>query len=483
MLTTLITAVLGFITPGHPSEITFPEYSFTPPMSEDYLEVLSCGVPVYVAEDKELPLINVSFTFLGGKYLEPNNLVGLTGVMASMVQSGGTTSVSAEDVDERFAYLAANTSVVGSATVVSASLNSLSSNFDESFGLFLDVLQNPGFDESRLRIEVDSIVEGLKQRNDYPSGILSRESRSLLYGDSYLGREPVFDSINSINKGLMLDLYSRIINPSNMVVSISGDFKKEDMLKKLDDSICSWKMGSETENPPDVISNYSPGIYFVDQDVPQGGVRIGLRSLRRSDPDLEAAIIMNYILGGGGFSSRITQSVRSNEGLAYGAGSRLSPGTWSDGLWGAHFESKNSTVALAAKLVFDEIKKIKTELVSDEELELAKGSLVEQFPSTFQSKIGMLKLFVMDNLTNRDPSYWQTFRDKISAVTAEDVQRVANRLLRTEDMLVVVVGNWEEIKQGDSGGRANMDDIKNIIGGEVVELPLRDPLTLRATSK
>jgi zinc protease len=232
-----------------------------------------------------------------------------------------------------------------------------------------------------------------------------------------------------------------------------------------------------------VISSFTTGVYYVDKDVPQGGVRISIRSFRRDDSDADAAVVMNYILGGGGFSSRITQKVRSDEGLAYSAGSQFSAGVWSDGVWSAGFESKNSTVALAAKLVFDEVNRIKTELVSEEDLSLAKSAIIEQFPSNFQSKAGTLSVFVSDDLSKRDPQYWSNFRNKIGAITAEDVMDVANRVLKPEKMAVVIVGNWDEINKGDAGGRATIGDIKDIVGGDIVELPLRDPLTLKVVNE
>jgi zinc protease len=323
----------------------------------------------------------------------------------------------------------------------------------------------------------------MKQRNDFPSGILKRENSTVLFGDSYIGRNITRDSIASISVEDLRDSHQTIINPSNMIIAISGDFNKDKMLTFLSNALEGWDSGGESANPPSIDSNYAPGIYYVDQDVPQGGVRISTRTFRLGDPDDEAAEVMNYILGGGGFSSRITQKVRSDEGLAYSVGSRFSSGVWGDGVWAAGYESKCPTVALAAKLIFDEIERIKTEPVSDSDLALAKSAIIEQFPSSFQSKAGTLAVFVSDELSNRDSGYWETYRDKIRAVTKEDVMRVANRILIPNEMAVVVVGDWEIIKEGDADGRATMADIQKTVGGSIVELPLRDPLTLDVVSE
>jgi len=466
------------VLPKHPSDIVFPEYVFDVPVASSFLEELDNGVLVFVVEDKELPLIQVAATFVGGKYLDPADQTGLTRMMASMLRSGGTTRISAEEFDERVAFLAANIGVYGGKSVISATLDCLSSNFEECFSLFFDMLRHPMFQESRLRIEKDDAIETMKQRNDFPSNILSREFASKMYGNSYLGSAPVKESVLSINRHALLNQYNKIISPSNLILSISGDFIKKEMLQHLNETVGKWPVGSSVPNPPAVDSTFKPGIYYVDQDVPQGAVKIGVRSVQQDDPDVQALSVMNFILGGGGFSSRITQSVRSDEGLAYGAGSQFSASPWGNGAWVAGFESKSSTVALAAKLVFDEIERIKTEPVSDEDLALAKNALVEQFPSHFQSKSETLGVFVMDEITNRDSEYWSTYREKIRAVTSEDVMRVANRILIQENMVIVVVGDWGSIKNGDVGGRATMQDVSSLVGGEIVELPLRNPLTL-----
>jgi len=471
----LLSTILGV--PTHPDDIRFPEYNFTPPSSIEYKHELSSGIPVYIAEDKELPLVDISFTFKGGAYLDPVDKVGLSAMMADLVRDGGTTALSAEELDEKFDFLAASAGVGGSGETVSASLNTLSSNLDESLPLFIDMLRNPGFQQSRFDLSRDSVIENLKQRNDQPSSILKRETSSLLYGDSYKGRRTTGDMVNSITVDDLRAIHNKIINPSNLIISVSGDFDKSEMLQALENQLGDWPLGDKVSSPPDIVSSFNPGIYYVDQDVSQGGVRIGLRSLRQGDPDLEAATIMNYILGGGGFSSRITQTVRSDEGLAYSAGSYLIAGVYMDGLWGAGYESKSKTVALAANLVFNEITKIKTELVSNDDLELAKSALIEQFPSVFQSKAQTVGLFVSDDISGRDPEYWSMYKDRINAVQAEDVMRVANKLLNINNMAMVVVGDWGVISEGND--RATMDEVLEIIGGSIVELPIRDPLSLQ----
>ncbi|MDP7008035.1 MAG: pitrilysin family protein [Phycisphaerales bacterium] len=474
LTTILLTAICSI--PDHPNEIEFAQYLFSPPSPTEYRHELSNGIPVYLAQDTELPLVDISLIFRGGPYLESSDKVGLVSMMRKLVRNGGTTSLSAEELDEQFEFLAAGVTVGGSGETTSASLNSLSSNFDESLSLFLDMVKNPGFQQSRIDLSKDTVIEGLKQRNDHPSTILKRESSNVLYGDSYKGRSTTDQMVESFTRNDFLSMHRRIMNPSNLIIAVSGDFETESMLSLLEKAFGDWEFGEVVTTPPDVVSEFTPGIYYVDQDVSQGGVRLGLRSLRLGDPDVEAATIMNYILGGGGFSSRITQTVRSDEGLAYSAGSYFSPGVYMDGVWGAGYESKNKTVALAAALIFNEVDTIKNELVSKEDIELAKSALVEQFPSIFQSKAQTIGVFVNDELIGRRPDYWSTYTQKINSITPEDVKRVANRILNENEMALVIVGDWKSISEGTE--RANVEQIQQIIDGPVVELPIRNPLTL-----
>jgi zinc protease len=481
MIITTLSMFLFASVPASPRELVYPEYIFTVPSPVEYTEVLDNGIRVFIAENRELPLIQVGVVFEGGGYLDSPDEVGLTSMMASLMRSGGTTSTSAEEVDEAFAHLAASASVSGGSTTITASLNSLSSNFKESFPLFLDVIMMPGFQEDRVALAKTNVLEGLKQRNDQASGILRREFSSKMFGDSYLGRNPVSSSIELVDVALLQKKHTGVISPNNATFSIIGDFDKDEMVAYLNTTVGGWVGPSGVGTPPAVLSTYTPGIYYVDQDVPQGGVRIGTRSVQQGDPDVEAMEVMNYILGGGGFGSRITQSVRSREGLAYSAGSQFSASPWGDGVWGAGYESKSSTVALAAELIFDEIERIQTVPVTPEELGQAKKAIIEQFPSMFTSKSDTLGVFISDEIHGVAPGYWEDYREKINAVTSDDILRVANRLLDPQKMVVVVVGNWSEIKDGDIDGRSSMEKISLIVGGGVTELPIRDPLTLQVT--
>ncbi len=462
--------------PDRPEKIAFQPLAYEPPAAADFRHVLPDGTVVYLAPSHEFPLVNLTITFKGGASLDPADAPGLAGLTARMVREGGTAKLSPAELDETLDFLATEASVSANETFTTASLNTLKSNFDESLGLFLDMLRTPRFDQGRLDTAKARAIEGLKQRNDDAASILSREWKRLVYGtDHFESAEPTGASVEAISRDRLTEMHGRVFHPGNAIVAVSGDFEPQEMLTKLEKAFTGWERGGVAPDPVQPTATLEPGLYHVPKEIPQGKVVLGCRSIERDDPDAIPLLLLNEILGAGGFTSRLMQQVRSNEGLAYSVRSTITPRVTYPGDFRAGFESKNATVALATKIVVDEIRKVREELVTDDELETAKRGLIETFPRQFESKPQMLRVFVNDEWTSRPQDFWKTFRSKVDAVTREDLQRVARKHLDPEKMAILVVGDWGEIAKGDLDKRATMNDF---FGGAVKHLPLRDPLTL-----
>jgi zinc protease len=462
--------------PPRPEAIEFQKLEFTPPRATDFRRMLSDGTIVFVAESHEFPLIKLSITFKGGDSLDPESTPGLASVMARMVREGGAGDLKPGMFDETLDFLATEVSVSAGNTFTTARMNSLSDNFDESLNLFVTMLRKPAFDKQRLEVAKARLLESLKQRNDNASSILGREWKAMLYGRTHFeASQPTASSVEAIRREQLQTIHQKIIHPGNMIVAVSGDFAIEEILEKLTKAFNGWEPGAVDASPEIPKAVLVPGLYHVQKDIPQGKVVLGKRGIVRDDPDAIPLLLLNEILGAGGFTSRLMQKVRSNEGLAYSVRSILSQRVDYPGAFQATFESKNPTVALATKIVLGEIALIRDQPVSDAEIEVAKQGLIETFPRQFESKPATLQVFVNDEWTNRPKDYWRTFREKVSSVTKEDLLRVAQKHLDPSQMAILVVGNWEAIAPGDLEGRATM---KDFFGGDVKHLPLRDPLTL-----
>jgi zinc protease len=466
--------------PDNPDKLLFKPIAFQPPAAKDYRVVLKNGMVVYIAEDRALPLVNIALTVRVGSWLEPAGKEGLAAFTGAQIRRGGTKSLTAEALDEKLDFLAAQVSTGIGPTSGSASLNCLTDNLDEALGIFVEMLREPRFQEDRLSLAKEQALQEMKKRNDDSADIEAREWGVLLYGgDHFTNHFTTEASVAGISRDDLVAFHRRHFYPANMIAAVSGSFSRAEMIRKLEAVFAGWAQPrSPVPPPPPTITPAAPGLYRVEKDVNQGRVSIGLPTVKRDHPDVYALEVMNEILGGSGFTARITKTVRSDEGLAYSAGSGFGPGVWYPGRFRAFFQSKSRSVPYAASLVLGEIRKIREGGVTAEELATIQNSLVQTFPSSFASKAQSMAIFASDEYTKRDPSYWATYRDRIRAVTAADVQRVAREHLVPEKMIVLVVGKQAEIDLGDEKHPVTLASLAP--GGKITTLPLRDPMTMKA---
>ncbi|MBL8745899.1 MAG: insulinase family protein, partial [Phycisphaerae bacterium] len=298
--------------PKRPEEIKFKDLDFQPPSAKDYRRVLSNGVAVYMIPSKEFPLVNLTFSFRPAAHIEDKP--GLAQMTSAMIRRGGTTTKSAADLDEAFDFLAA--------TATPGSLNSLKSNFDEAFALYMDMIRNPGFQEDKVRVYKDETIEDMKQRNDDADSILARTGGLLMWGDKHPeGRVITKEQLESITIDDLKRFHARVYHPGNLIIGVTGDFEPAEMTAKLEAALSGWNKGEPVPDPTDTDHQFTPGLYYVEKDIPQGKFWIAQRGIKRDDPDFIACQVMNDILGGGGFTSRLMKRIRSDEGLTYGVGS------------------------------------------------------------------------------------------------------------------------------------------------------------------
>ncbi|RME39490.1 MAG: insulinase family protein [Planctomycetota bacterium] len=272
--------------------------------------------------------------------------------------------------------------------------------------------------------------------------------------------------------------HNRYVHPGNMIVAVSGDFDRDNLLMKLENAFSDWPIG-ETGPTTFPAPKYTPqpGVYMIDKPgVNQGRVSIGHRSVVRGSPDEFALQIMNGILGGAGFRSRLFARVRSDEGLAYNTGSRFHQGVYYPEDFICWFQSKNNSCAYAAKIVLDEIRRLREEPVSEKDVQDAIAYFVESFPQRFPNKMAILETYVDDEYTGRDPNYWQTYLDNLRKVTPEDVRRVARKYVHPDQLVILAVGDADAIFKG---GYDKAPDLTFAAFGPVKRLPPRDPDTLK----
>ena len=477
--TTAATSTQGGI-PAHPRDLKYQPLDYTPPQRNKYRHVLSNGAVAYLVEDHDLPLINVSTLVRTGSYLDPAGKEGLAALTGGQMRAGGAGSKTAEQFDEAADFLAATLSSSIGDTQGNANLNCLKKDIDQGLSLYFDMLHNPRFQEERLTLAKSQILQQMERRNDDTSSIESREWSRLMRGTNHFSTKfSTKASIESITRDDLVAFHKQYYQPGAFIFAVSGDFDTPQMLSKLEAAMQGWP-ASKASVPAVPKPDFTPvaGVYVVNKsDVNQGRVRIGQIGITRDNPDAYAIDIMNDILGGGGFTSRIMSRVRSDEGLAYSAGSFFGQGVYYPSDFRAAFQSKSMSTAQAIDIVMEEINRIRTSKVSAEELETAKNAQIETFPRAFATATQIAGTFAQDEYTNRPVDYWDKYRERIRAVTAEDVQRVAQKYLQPDQLVVLVVGNIDDIAKGNPDKPDH--SLAKIAGKTPIHrIPLPDPMTM-----
>ncbi len=467
--------------PAHPSQLKFSTLDYEPPKSADHRHDLPGGVVAYVVEDHQLPLVSISVTIRTGGYLTEAEHTGLASSTGSQMRAGGTKTMSARDFDEEAAFLASNIGSSIGATSGSASVDCLKSNLEPTLKLFFDMLKNPGFDEERLNLAQARQLQGMERRNDRTAGVERREFRRLLRGENHFStRQATKATVESVTRERMMELHQRYYAPASMIVAVSGDVDTQKILKRLGQEMTGGWPASEPDisKVPAPQHQPAPGVYMVNKpEVNQSRIAIGHLGIQRSNPDRLAVGIMNHILGGGGFTSRIMSRVRSDEGLAYSAGTSFQAGVYYPGAFRAGFQSMNPRCAQATSIVLEELDRIRNEKVSEEELAVAKNYSIEIFPRFFATASAVAGTFAADEYTEREKGYWEKYRGRIADVTRDDVLRVAQRYIHPDQLVILGVGKVEEMLAGNPD-KPEFQFKTMAKSGEIQHIPLPDPMTM-----
>ena len=467
--------------PAHPRDLKFGGIEFEPPNPAEYRHELPHGAVAYLVEDHQFPLVDLSATIRVPSWLVPEENWGLAGMVGSQMRSGGTKTISARDFDEEAAFLATQIGSNIGQTSGSASVGCLKSNLDRSLELFFEMLKNPGFDPERFELAKAQRLQGMERRNDQTGGIAGREFARLMRKGHFTSRQITKASLESVTLDSMRDFHSRYYHPSSFMFAAAGDFDTEEMVDRLSEALNSgWPAMSKPDVPEIPAPTHLPeaGVYMVNkEDVNQSNIRLFHKGIERSNPDHIAVSVMNDILGGGGFVSRITSRVRSDEGLAYSAGSSFRAGTYYPGSFSVGFQSVNAKCAEATAISIEEIKRMRETKATAEELATSINYSVEIFPRFFATAGQIAGTFASDEYTKREKDYWQKYRDRVSSVTADEVLRVAQKYLHPDELTILGVGHAGQMLAGnpDNPQYAFKNFDKD---GDIEKIPLPDPLTM-----
>ena len=480
-----------------PENLKYPPLSFKPPKAADYRQTLSNGLVVYIAEDHDIPWFNASLMVRTGPFLEPKDKLGTDAFTSAVMRSGGSKTMSGDEITERMDFLGGSLGGGGGAMGRGGrgggggdakSLSIHMRHLDEGLKIWMDVLSNPAFPEDRLRREKEAALPAIRNRNRDVGTVAGRVYEQLIYGeDTPITAERTEAGVNSVTRDDLVAWYNKYWGANNVMLIVYGDFKKAEMLQKLEATFGKWRKAEKAVPPiPKVQQVAKAGVYMVQPQgaTPnQGLIRLGHIGLKVDDPDYPAVDLMNYILGGGSFSSRITKIVRTDNGLAYSTGSSFGGGGGRGGGGGgggvlypgtftASCQTKNSTVVFAAQLMLNIIDDMRAGNVTEADLKMAKTARINAFPSRFPSIGSILRTFADLEFNGRPMDHEETYLAKYEKVTLDDVKRVAKQYLRPDQMIILVAGNIEECKAGADKllpNQATIDKMAAKFGGRTID--------------
>lgn len=400
------------------------------------------GIRLYLREDHELPLVSVTALVGGGAISVPAAETGMAELMAALLRTGGAGERAPVEVDRDLEMMAANLSVSAETYTTDFNLSVQSKDLEAGMAILADMIRRPRFDPGRLELARRQSIEAIRRQYDDPEAVASRALMRAVYGDHPLGRSPTEETVAAVSRDDLLRFHRRFFYPNNLWLAVSGDFDRKKLSALLEKLFADWPEGTfaEQEIPP-VSPPPGPLVLVAPKDIPQTTILLGEIGISKDDPDLHPVRVMNYILGGGGFNSRLMREVRSNRGLAYSVYSYFQVGRRLPGPFIAGTETKSGSTLEAVRLMREIIAGMQREPVDGRELELAKESLINSFIFAFTDPHEIVTQQMRLDYFDYPEDYLRTYRDKVAAVTAEDVHRAAREHLSPDRQKIVLVGN------------------------------------------
>lgn len=420
---------------------------------------LENGVKIFLFEDKEIPLIKISALVKGGTVNEEKT--GQANLFGTVLRTGGTKSMDGDKVDEFLERIGASIESSSSDAYVMVTASMLKENKDEVIPLFAEFLTSPAFSEDKIELAKTKMRSQISRRNDEVMSLSRREFVKLIYGkDSPYARQIEYDDVDNLSREDLIKFYTKYFRPDETLIAVVGDFDAKEMKTVFEKYLGSWKNSTPKPNyllPK--IPETKPSINFIEKnDVEQTTILMGHLGLRLDDPDYPAINMLSEVLGGG-MASRIFVQVRTLKGLAYGAGGYMMPAYDHNGAFYFYTSTKPETSIEALKTILEEIKKIKAEKVTEEELKRAKDGYLNGFAFEFDSTDKIARRILIYNFYGYPENFNEILKSKIEKISAEDVLNAAKNHLFEDKLAILVVGKKEIKDQLSQLGNVNVIDI------------------------
>jgi predicted Zn-dependent peptidase len=445
-----------------PREMTFPALRISPPLPERV--VRGNGTVMHLIPDREVPLVDVQVMIRTGSALDPKDKVGLAGLTGRVLRTGGSRLHSGSSLSEKLDGMGAVLETSIGWESGRASLSVLSGDVEKGIELLAEILRYPRFEESEVERAKNLKIESIRRRYDDPDTVALLEFRAAVYGDDPRGRRSTVEGIASITRDDLASFHSRYFHPDRLIVGVSGDFEAEEFISLWDRHFGDWPPVDRAVEPfPVPRLSPPPVVRLARKGFPQSTILLGHLAPSVDSPDFFAFTLLNYILGGGGFNSRLMEEIRSNRGLAYSVGSWYR-GDVGYGVFMAHCKTGPESTVEAARLTREIIEEVREDGVTAEELRWAKEAIINKLVFAVDSTAEVVSRKMSYEYDGLPPDFLETYPERIEAVGREELLRLARQVLRPRQAPMVVVGD----------GRDLADALAEF--GTVVEVPLEDPV-------
>ena len=441
-LLVLLAAVGGVLAQDLPSprDMTFEPVTFNPP--EPVRFEMPNGIVVYFLEDHQLPVVTFRAAFRGGTVADPADTIGLTQLTATLMRSGGAGDRSADHIDEELDFLGASIESYAALEQCVVDMRCLRRDLDSVLAIFADIVLRPGFDSAKVALEKSNLMDEIRRQNDHPGQVTRRLFYQTVYTGHPYGYYATLESADRIDRAALVARHGRGYTPTNCWLAVSGDLSETDLRALLNRHFGDWTAtGAAPSIPAEAEIAYEPGVYYAFKDINQANIRLGHLSLTDRNPDRYAFEVVNFALGNG-FTSRITKQVRTTAGLAYSAGTWLSQRRYGSAFFG-YCQTEAGNMSAATRMILDIIEGVRVDGITDEEMKLAKESIVNSFVFNATTPRQIVNAQAGLEVDGFPAEQLQRDLEAYRAVTLEDCRRVAARYLHPDQMVIVVVGNAE----------------------------------------
>ena len=409
-------------------------------------EVVSAkGITAWLVEDHTNPIISVNVAFRGGSALDPDGKDGVANLVSATLDEGAG-DMDSETFQRRLEDLSVSLSFSARLDTFSGRMRTLTRNRDDAFGLLKLAITRPRFDPEAVERIRSQVLAGLRRASENPRRLANRAMFQTMFPDHPYGRhtDGTFETVPVIKIADLKAFVARRLARDNLVVGVVGDITVAELKTLLDTTFGELPATAEPWEVPDVTAAATGKQVVIEKPIPQSVIRFGHGGIKREDPDFYAAYVMNYVLGGGGFESRLYEEVREKRGLAYSAFSYLSPLDHSALIIGGA-GTANAQASQTIDIVRAEWKRMAEQGLSELELKDAKTYLTGSYALRFGSSPRIAAMLTGLQLENLGRDYFNIRNSLIEKVTLDDANRVAKSLLRPEKLTLVVVGQPENI--------------------------------------